>query len=116
MKYIQGQHYHPSPQPSSSTVSFGVVSIFFATTGCDKDFGVITEAFFTAIPVPGRSFVAVVPLLVTLLVTGLARPLGNGFPPGFFWDCAANQPAKSGSPLSSNGVDETADTGFGFGF
>ena len=97
------QHHHPSPHPSSSSVTFGAVSIFFATTGLA--FTSVTAAFF--VPVPPT-----LPVVATLAAgAGLpldaagfaASPFGKGFPaPGFFC-CAASQPAKSGSPSSWNG-------------
>ena len=65
----------------------------------------------------------VVPVVLDLLPTAglavfatgvadLVRPFGRAFFVGFFaLDCAANQPAKSGSPLSSyDVVDDGFDT------
>lgn len=73
--------YQPSPQPSSSSVSFGFISSFFAATGLAAG---LATGFFAA--------------------EDLDRPFGSGLAvPDFFCDCAANHPAKSGSP-SSNGV------------
>lgn len=84
-------HYHPSPQASSSSRSFGFRSIFFATTGFDAV--LVTAGFFAVVP-----------------EDDLLKPLGSGLlGPLFFCACAANHPAKSGS-ASSNGV-ALADAG-----
>src|SRR5688500_307675 len=80
-------HHQPSPQPSSSSASFGFKSIFFDVTGLDA--GLLATAGF---------------LEGAAVVPGLARPFGSVFPALFFCACAANQPAKSGSAPSSNAV------------
>lgn len=71
--------YHPSPHPSSSAVSFGLRSIFLATTG-------FAAGFFAVV------------------VDDLLRPFGSGLDgPGFF-AFAASHSAKSGSVPSSKGA------------
>ena len=79
--------------------------------------------FFSAVFTLLSTFVADVgrvgiPFLFTLLFTGLASGLETAFSPlGRFcslvldWDCAASQPAKSGSPASSNGLGLSAGLG-----
>lgn len=82
-----GSHYHPSPHASSSSTSFGFMSIFFTTAGLAAVFA--------------GGFVVIALLAVVVVFD---KPFGRGFdkePGFFFWACASNHPAKSGSLLSS---------------
>src|SRR5262245_48983420 len=91
-----------SPHPSSSVASsLGLISIFL---GCCN-----VSLPLRVGPVPdtvdftnraGGSFVG----------AALLSPLGNGFL-AFAFACAANQPAKSGSPPSSNAAGAAERTG-----
>jgi hypothetical protein len=89
--------YHASPQPSSSS------SFFFPSAFGPSLLGAITVFFvaddpvvFDRPPTTGRA---------DFVPEGLDRPLGSEPFAGFFAvDCAASQPAKSGSPLSSKGA------------
>jgi hypothetical protein len=80
-------HYQPSPQPSSSSVSFGFISSFFAATGLAAG---LAAGFLAA--------------------EAFDKPLGKDLV-GFFWDWAASQPAKSGSPSSKGAADAVVVAG-----
>lgn len=97
-------NYHP-PHPSSSSVSFGRISSFFAGAGAAAPTLLLPPAAADAVAVFFAPAPAVDPVL--------ASPLGSGpFAADFFCACAASQPAKSGSEPSSNGAGAA---GFGFG-
>lgn len=98
--------YHPLSQ-SSSSIAFGLVSIFLAAADA-VGFALVAAPAALLVPrFPGVTVLAgkliVVAVLAGMLgLSGLAaRPLGNGFPPTFLADEAASHPAKSGSPSSS---------------
>ena len=102
--------YSQAPQASSpSSSSLGFVSSFFSAALA------ALSPFITVACVVGR---VGIPFLFTAVFTGLASGFEAGFNPlGKFcglildWDCAASQPAKSGSPASSNGVGLSAGLG-----
>lgn len=98
---------HQPPHPSSSSVSLGFKSNFFAGAGF------------------GLEATVVVFLLVVDAepdVPDFASPLGSGFEPPlppstalfFFCACAASHPAKSGSEPSSKGVADAEGDAAGF--
>lgn len=102
----KAQHHHASPQPSSSPSSLGFVSIVFGAAGFG-DFAVPVVAVREK--PAGRVGSSLVDADADLV-----KPLGRGFL-AFALDCAASQPAKSGSPPSSYGTAEGAGVRPGLG-
>lgn len=93
-----GYNQSHAAQLSSSPSSFGFVSICFAGAAA---FGFAASAF-------------AIRAVVFFVDADLVKPLGSGFF-ALALDCAASQPAKSGSPPSSNGTVVRAGDRAGLG-
>lgn len=109
-EYLRLLHSQASPHASSSSSAslLGSTSTLFATTTGVAAFDLAAGAaatFLTGTACPVELALAPRPGLTLLATVDLERPLGSGvFAFCFACVCALSQPAKSGSPLSSNDV------------